>query len=465
MLNPNIFREYDIRGIVNKDFEPKDARKIGKAFGTIIQEISGKNLIIGHDNRFTSDSISAYFIDGVLSTGCNVIDCGLALRPVIQTAILEDGFSGGALITGSHNPPAYNGIKFMTQEGLPVFGDSIIKIKDLCFSKKFKKGSGNVEHTDLKELYLKKITPKFNLGKGARVVIDCGNGTASKYAPSIFRALGIKVISLYCNLHGSYPYHTPNPEARVNTLDLSQKVKETEADVGLAFDTDGDRFGIVDEEGNHHENDRTLVLLAKHVLEKNPGAKILYDIKSSQILRTEIRKAGGVPIMMRTGHPFFQARMKKDPEILLGGELSGHTMYRENNCFDDGIYAAAKLVELATHTNPPLSKTYEKLPKTFNTPEIKVPCPDQKKFNIVQEMKEMYKSHYDIFEADGLRILFSKSCWALIRASHTTPALSLRFEANDKKELKKLIEDVKKNLEKYPELGLDQVNLFIEAGK
>ncbi len=464
MLNPNIFREYDIRGIVNRDFEPKDAKTIGKAFGTIIQNISGRNLIIGHDNRFTSDSISAHFVEGLLSTGCNVIDSGLALRPVVQTAILKEGFSGGALITGSHNPPAYNGVKFMTKEGLPVFGDHIEEIKNLCYSKKFKKGEGKIEYTDLKELYLKTIAQKFNLGKEVKVIVDCGNGTASKYAPSIFRALGAKVINLYCNLHGNYPYHTPNPEARVNTLDLSQKVRKSGADIGLAFDTDGDRFGIVDEEGNHHESDRTLVLLAKQVLEKKPGAKILYDIKSSQILETEIRKAGGVPIMMRTGHPYFQARMQKDPEILLGGELSGHTMYRENNCFDDGIYAAAKLVELATQTDSPLSHLYKKLPKTFNTPEIKVPCPDQRKFNIVQDMKSIYKPHYDIFEDDGLRIFFSKNSWALIRASHTTPALSLRFETDNKSKLKKLIEDVKKNLEKYPELGLGQVNLFIEAG-
>ncbi len=465
MINPNIFRKYDIRGVVNKDFTPRSAKTIGQAFGTIIQDISGKNIMVGHDNRFTSDSISAHFIDGLLSTGCNVIYCELTLRPVLQIAVLKEGFSGGTMITGSHNPPSYNGFKFLTKDGYPLYGDTIKKIKDLCYSEKFKKGRGNIGYTNLKDLYFQDKLKRLSLNKELKIVVGCGNGTASKFAPEFFRKLGAKVESLYCNVHGDYPYHVPNPEARVNTLDLSQKVKEVKADLGVAFDTDGDRFGVVDEKGAFHESDRTLVLAAKYLLKKNPGAKILYDIKSSQILETEIKKAGGQPIIMKTGHPFFQARMKKDPEILLGGELSGHTMYRDNYCFDDALYAAAKIAELAAKSEKPLSKLYDKLPKTHYTPEIKIPCPDQIKFDIVQEMKKLYENDYEIFEADGFRVYFSKDSWALIRASNTTPALSLRFESTTRKGLKNMINDVKKKLEKYPEAHLNIIDLFIEVEK
>ncbi len=462
MLKPTIFREYDIRGIVGKDFDTQDAEIVGKAFGTVIQEISDGNIIVGHDNRFTSDEITAYFLEGLLSTGCQVTDVQLAIRPAIQTAIFKESFSGGTLITGSHNPSNYNGFKFFTSEGLPLFGENIKKLKELCFSKKFKKApQGKVSYKDLKKLYHRHILSKFTIEKELTVVIDCGNGTTAKFAPELFRKLGLNVECLYCNLHGKFPNHVPDPAARVNTLTLSEKVQELDADLGLAFDTDGDRFGVIDETGTAHENDRTVALLAKDILKRSPGSKILFDIKSSQILKTEIEKAGGIPIMMRTGHPFFQDRMKKDPQILLGGELSGHTMYRDNNCFDDGLYAAAKLVEIVAQAVQPASKLYKALPQTHHTPEIKAPCPDEEKFNIVEEIQDHYRSNYPIFEDDGIRINFTDNAWGLIRASHTTPALSLRFEADKKDKLEKIMRNVKKELEKHPQVDLGQLELFL----
>ncbi len=462
MLKPTIFREYDIRGIVGKDFDPEDAKIVGKAFGTLIQELSNGNIIVGHDNRFTSDEVTAYFIEGALSTGCHVTDAQLAIRPAIQTAILEKNFSGGTLITGSHNPANYNGFKFFTNQGLPVFGENIKRLRELCFSKKFKIGQrGEVMYADLKDLYIQHVLENFSIERKLKVVVDCGNGTTAKFAPDLFRKLGLNVECLYCNLHGKFPHHIPDPAARVNTLALSEKVKESGADLGLAFDTDGDRFGIIDETGKAHENDRTVVLLAKKILEKNPGSKILFDIKSSRILKTEIKKAGGIPIMMRTGHPFFQDRMKKDPDILLGGELSGHTMYRENNCFDDGLYAAAKLVEIVAQDGQPASKLYKALPQTHHTPEIKAPCPDEEKFDIVKKILQHYRNNYHIFEDDGIRINFSDTAWGLIRASHTTPALSLRFEADNKEKLKEIMRNVENELEKYPQVDLGQLELFL----
>ena len=464
MINPNIFRDYDIRGVIGRDMDPADAEVIGRSFGTYIQETSGRNILVGRDNRFSSDALEAYFIQGTLSTGCNVVDTELSLRPIIQMGVLKEGFDGGALITGSHNPPEYNGFKLLTKSGAPVFGPEIGKLKNLLHSGKFLRGKGSIGYANLSGLYFKEALKPFSLDTYLKVVVDTGNGTASKFAPEFMRRLGTKVISLYGNLNGSYPYHTPNPEARVNTLDLTNTVLKEKADLGVAFDTDGDRFGIVDEKGQFHENDTTVVLLARELLQKHPGAKIIFDIKSSYVLEKEIEKAGGIPIMMQTGHPYFQERMKDDPQILLGGELSGHTMFQEHYCFDDGLFAAAKVIELLSRTQKPLSELYQGIPQTAHTPEIKAPCHDEEKFKIAEEIQQIYQKDYPIKEMSGARIIFSETAWALIRASNTTPCLSLRFEAENKKVLIKIMRDVKTKLEKYPQVDLSQLNQFLEVG-
>lgn len=465
MIKPTIFRDYDIRGIVGKDFETTEAERIGRSFGTYIQKISGSSLLVGQDNRFSSDEISAYFIQGLLSTGCNVINAELTLRPLIQMGILKEGFGGGALITGSHNPPEYNGIKFFGQGGFSFYGPHIEKLKELYYSRNFLQGKGHIDYAELEELYFNETLPKFEIGSDLKVVIDCGNGTASKSAPEFARKLGTKVVSLYCNLHGRYPYHIPNPEARVNTLDLSNTVRKEAADLGIAFDTDGDRFGIIDENGNFYENDLTMVILAKELLKKNPGAKFIFDVKSSYVLENEIKKAGGVPIMMQTGHPYFQARMHADPKILLGSELSGHTMFAENHCFDDALFAAAKILEIVSQSKKTASELYQEIPQTAHTPEIKAPCPDEDKFDIAEKIKDEYKKTHPVLELQGARITFSKTSWALVRASNTTPCLSLRFEAKDKQKLQKIMKDVQTKLEKYPQVDLSQLELFLEAGR
>ncbi|MFW6143816.1 MAG: phosphomannomutase/phosphoglucomutase [Patescibacteria group bacterium] len=465
MIKPTIFRDYDIRGIVGKEFDSSDAKKFGQAFGTLIQEFSGPNIIVGRDNRFTSDSIASYFISGVLSTGCNVVDVGLALRPMIQAGIYHESFDGGAMITGSHSEPEYNGIKFFTRKGKPFFGERIKNIKKLCYSGEFKQGNGEVGYSNLAGLYYRDITQKIELKSYKKVVIDCGNGTAGKYLPHLFHRLGCDVVPLYTNLDGSFPNHTPNPENRVNMLDLSQKVLEEEADLGIAFDTDGDRFGIIDEKGNHHASDRTLVLLARKVLENHPQGKIIFDVKCSYVLEREIKKARGTPIMIRTGHPYFYQRMEEDKEIVLGGELSGHFLYQENNLFDDAAFAAAKILKIASEQEQPLSESYDSIPKTAHTPEIKASCPDEDKFEIVEEVRQEYEKELGVLEYDGARVIFSKTAWALIRASNTTPCLSLRFEAKNKKTLRKIMLDIKEKLKKYPQVDLKQLNLFLEAGK
>ncbi len=459
-MNPHIFRSYDIRGVYNQDFNIEDAEILGKAYGTYIQKISGPNIIIGRDNRFSSDELQAKFISGLLSTGCSVTDSELTLRPFIALAVIKKNFDGGVLITASHNPPEYNGFKFFKQNGVPIFGEELLEIKNLYYSKEFKKGIGNIEYKNIFNLYLNYIKKKIEHPLNFKVVIDCGNGTASKFAPTIFNNLGCKVETLYCNLDGSYPYHTPNPESVGNVTELSQKVVETNADIGLAYDSDGDRFGIADEKGKFHENDDTLIVLAKELLKQNRGATILFDIKSSYTLESEIEKAGGKGIMMRTGHPYFQKRMLNNPGIILGAEVSGHTMFKENYCIDDAIYASAKLLETAVKNKKTISELYKPIPHTAHTPEITAPCSDTEKFGIVEKIKEEYSKEYEIIATDGVRVLFTETNWALIRASHTTPSISMRFEANTQKALKKIIKDVKEKLEKYPQVDISELDQY-----
>ncbi len=460
-MNPHIFRSYDIRGVYKQDFTIEDAKLIGQAYGTYIQEISGPTVLIGRDNRFSSDELQAKLTEGLLSTGCNVVDAELTLRPFIALAIIKESYDGGVLITASHNPPEYNGFKFFKSKGVPIFGDEISKIKKLYYSKEFKEGVGSIVYADIFTLYQKSLREKVKTHLDKSVLIDCGNGTTSKYAPKIFKQLGCKPYTLYCNLDGSYPYHTPNPESRLTVEDLINKIRSNGYSVGIAYDTDGDRFGIVDENGKFYENDDTLIVLAREALKDNPGKTILYDIKASYTLETEIKKAGGKPVMMRTGHPYFQQRMLENDNIILGGEVSGHTMFKENHCIDDAIYASVKLLEAAAKNKKSISELYSDIPVTAHTPEITAPCPDAEKFNIVEEIKTKYRKDHAIIVTDGVRVVFSKTDWALIRASHTTPAISMRFESNSEEKLKKIIRDMQEKLSEYPQVKIDELNNYL----
>lgn len=460
-MNPHIFRSYDIRGVYNQDLNMEDAEILGKAYGTYIQQISGTKIVVGRDNRFSSDEMEAKFIKGLLETGCQVIDTELSLRPFIALAIIKNNYDGGVLVTASHNPPEYNGFKFFKNKGVPIFGDELLKIKDLYYSKKFAEGEGSIKYKNVFNLYLNYIQEKIKQPLDFNIIIDCGNGTTSKFVPKIFEQLGCKVQLLYCNLDGSYPYHTPNPEAQVNIDELRERVNNSDADAGLAYDSDGDRFGIVDEKGQFHENDDTLIVLARELLKNNSGATVLYDVKSSYTLKKELEKAGGKGVMMRTGHPYFQQRMLKNPNIIIGAEVSGHTMFKENYCIDDAIYASAKVLQTAVKNDKSISELYSTIPQTFHTPEITAPCPDTEKFKIVEQITNSYKQNEDVIETDGVRVLFSKTDWALIRASHTTPAISMRFEASSEEKLSGIIKHVKEKLKNYPQVDIAELDNYI----
>lgn len=450
-MNTAIFRDYDIRGVYNKDFNQSDAELIGKAFGTYIQKISGSRLVIGHDNRFSSDEINASLISGLLGSGCAVTDVGLSLTPLVHFSVIKYGFDGGVMVTASHNPKEFNGFRFDAAGGKPLYGEAILDIRKIVEEKSFKRGDGRIEYTEVFGDYMAAIQSRIELKRPLKVVIDCGNGTPSAFAPLLFERLGAQVVSQHCFLHGDYPYHQPDPEEKLNMRDGVERVLKEKADLGIGFDTDGDRFGIIDEKGHVYENDKILIVLARDLLKRHPRAKVIFDVKSSYVLPQEIKRAGGVPLMMKTGHPYFKAAMDKDSEILLGGEVSSHTFIKENYYgYDDGLFAAAKVLQILSEVLHPFSDFFQDVVKTAHTEELKAFCPDEQKFTIEKELTEEFKRTWEVIDLDGARVKFSETAWALVRASNTTPAISLRFEAENSTKLNEIIEIVEARLQKYP---------------
>lgn len=450
-MNPQIFRAYDIRGIYDKDLNNEDARILGQAFGTYIQNISGPKVVIGHDNRFSSVPLNDNFVEGLLLSGCDILDIGLSLTPIIHFSVITQNLNGGIMVTASHNPKEFNGFRFDAKKALPIYNDQIQEIRKIAESKSFINGKGIIHYSDAFPAYLGNIISKINLKRKLRVVIDCGNGTSSRFAPELFEKLGCEVLPLQCNLDGDFPVHVPDPEEKINLADSAQLVLSQRADLGVGFDADGDRFGIIDENGQVYENDKILILLARQILAKKPRAKIIYDIKSSYLLENEIRRLGGDPQMMQTGHPYFKIAMEKDPNILLGGELSGHTFIKDGYFgSDDGLFAAARILEILSCVNHPFSEFFANIPKTSHTEELRAPCPDDKKFEIVESLKNDFRANWKTIELDGVRVVFSESSWALVRASNTSPYLSLRFEAENDAKLNEIIDIVESRLQKYP---------------
>lgn len=454
MIDSKIFRAYDIRGIVGKDFQPAEAKLIGQAYGTYLQKLAGGSIrvAIGHDNRFTSDELTAFFTEGLLSTGCEVLHIGLSLTPIVHFTVLNFGLEGGVNITASHNPKEFNGFRLDKKRGLPIYNEEIQKIRRLVETQKFSQGAGKISYQEVFEDYFRAVIMRVNLSRRLKVVVDAGNGTASKFAPRILEGIGCEVIEQHCNLQGEYPYHTPDPERRVNMRDTQARVIAEKADLGIGFDTDGDRLGIVDEKGSFYETDKILIVLARDILRRYPGSQVLFDVKSSYVLENEIKKAGGVPQMIQTGHPYFKMAMEKDQNILLGGELSGHVFIKDNYYgFDDALFAAARILELLSKAPHPFSEFFKDIPKTAHTEELQAPTPDDKKFEIEENLKKDFRAGgWDLLETDGLRIKFSETAWALVRASNTSPYLSLRFEAENEDKLREIIEIVEARLQKYP---------------
>ena len=449
-MNPSIFREYDIRGLAEKDFDKEFARLLGKVHGTVIRDRGGRRVSVGRDCRSTSDPYAEAVIDGFLSTGLHVYDIGVCPTPLLYFSLFHLDLDGGIQITASHNPSEYNGFKVCAGKET-IYGSQIQELRKKMEQKNFKespggKGEGYAIIPPYQEYLLRDVP---TLARPLRVAVDAGNGVAGPVAPPIFRRLGCTVWEIACVPDGNFPLHHPDPTVPENLEMLIQKVKEENADLGIAYDGDADRIGTVDEKGNILWGDELLILFSRDVLKRHPGAVIISEVKCSQRLFDQISLHGGAPIMWKAGHSLLKAKMK-ETHALLAGEMSGHMFFADRYFgYDDAIYASLRLLELLARTGQPLSSLLADLPKSVSTPEIRVDCPDEKKFEIAARATEFFRKHYPVIDVDGVRIQFPEG-WGLIRASNTQPALVLRFEAKNSQKLEEyrsIIEEKLKELE------------------
>jgi phosphomannomutase/phosphoglucomutase len=422
---------------------------VGRAYGTLVRDKGGRAIALGMDNRTSSPPLKEAFAAGVLATGVDAVDIGVNHTPLLYFATAHWQLDGGATVTGSHNPVSDNGVKMVHAGALPLTEEEIQGLLDTIRRRAFASGKGTRTRRDPREDYFAAIAGSVRLARPLRVVVDAGNGIAGCFAPELLRRLGSEVIELYCESDGTFPNHLPDPEMEENMRDLVAKVLEVGADAGIAYDGDADRVGVVDERGRRHEADLILALLARDLLERHPGAKIVFDVKCSQVLVDDVRAHGGRPVMWKTGHSHLKRKMREDG-ILLGGEVSGHMFFAENwYGVDDGILASCKFLELCSRSPRPVSSHFDTLPHLYNTPELKAPCPDDRKFEVVGELAREFKGHYETIDIDGTRILFPEG-WGLVRASNTNPYLTLRFEGRTERAVESMKQVVFDALRRYP---------------
>ena len=441
-INPHIFREYDIRGVVDKDLTPDVVRTLGEGFGTHMANLGRKELVTGRDGRLSSKSFSEVLIEGLTSTGCNVVDIGLCPTPVYYFSIFHLEKDGGMMVTGSHNPPDFNGFKVSDGKST-IFGEKIQDLRRLIEKGSFNSGKGKLSQAEVIKAYQGYIQKNIHLEKKLRVVIDAGNGTGGVVAGPLLKTLGCDVDELYCDVDGRFPNHFPDPTVPGNLKDLVERVKKGRADVGIGYDGDADRIGVVDEEGNILWGDQLMILFSREILKEKKGATFVGEVKCSQNLFDDIKQHGGRAIMWKTGHSLIKEKMKEE-KASLGAEMSGHIFFADRYFgFDDAIYASCRLLELLSKTDKKLSRLLEDVPRTVITPEIRVDCPDEIKFKVVEKVRDELRKDHPIIDVDGVRAQFGDG-WGLVRASNTQPALVLRFEALTEKrlqEIEKQVED------------------------
>ncbi|MCR4368393.1 MAG: phosphomannomutase/phosphoglucomutase [archaeon] len=445
-MNPEIFREYDIRGIADSDIPSSDAQLIGKAYGTIIHNNGGSRVIVGRDNRVSGPRILKALMDGILSTGINITFIGEVSTPLLYYAVSKLECEGGISVTASHNPPEFNGFKVLVGKSA-IYGEAIQQIRKVAEKGEFAKGKGAMQSKDLEEQYLNEIASLVHFTspqKKLKVVIDAGNAMASDLAPRLLKKIGLEPICLFCEKDPSFPNHMPDPVDEKNVKDLQKTVLSEKADLGVAFDGDSDRVGVVDDKGRLIYGDRLLAILAQDALKRNPGGKVIFEVKCSQALPEWVEKHGGKPIMWKTGHSLIKAKMKEE-NALIAGEMSGHMFFTEKwYGFDDALLAAAKIIEIAANSQKKLSELVDAIPSYHSSPEIRIDCPDNKKAGVVAKISKKYKKLFpNSITIDGIRIIFPRQDgWALVRQSNTQPKLILRFEAKNAQGLKKLEEKI-----------------------
>ncbi len=448
-INPYIFRFYDIRGVVNKDLNPDIANLIGKAFGTYLIERGTKDVLVGRDARASSEDYQDALTQGLLATGCNVFNLGLMLSPFLYFARQHYKIDGGVMVTASHNPADWNGFKLCHGLNAIVEGE-IQKVKNILISGKFKTGKGNMESLDVVPVYFNAVKERVKLKKKLKVVIDCGDTTPSAFIPKLLEELGCEVVKTHCNIDSSFPRGALDPAKIGHYKDLITAVKDNQADVGVLFDGDGDRVGFVDEKGTVWLGDTILTLLIRDIIPKNPGRKVIIEVKDSEIAVEETKRLGGIPIFWKTGHALLDHKVFKEDAILCG-EMSCHYWIRDDwYCFDDSVYASARILKIITNSGKNLSELVAELPKYETTPEYRTDCPEEKKFELVKELVEYFKPRcHKVVDVDGIRG-YIEDGWFLIRASNTQPLLAVRVEAKTKNGLEKIKKIIKEKLNQYP---------------
>ncbi len=438
-LPTSIFRAYDIRGIVDKDLDSDAIYTLGLALGSMALEQAEQTILVAKDGRLSGPRLLQALQAGIIASGCNVIDIGIVPTPVLYFATHTLGYRSGVMLTASHNPGHYNGLK-MVINGNTLAAEAIQQLYQRIEQGQFSSGQGQITQvTDVGERYIARILSDVNLTRSLKVVLDCGNGVAGPLAQRLLTALNCEVIDLYCDIDGNFPNHQPDPSVADNLQDLVQAVKDNHADVGIAIDGDGDRIGMVTDLGEIVWADRQLMLYARDILTHNPGANIIYDVKCSWHLAQMITQHQGTPIMCRTGHSLVKAKMR-ETKALLAGEMSGHVFFADRwYGFDDGLYATARLLEILTKESRPCSQIFaDDIPNSVNTPEIRVAIDEAEKFAFMQRFVAQTKFNQgEVTTIDGLRIDLTYG-WGLVRASNTSPHLVLRFEADTEVELKNI---------------------------
>jgi phosphomannomutase/phosphoglucomutase len=442
---PEIFKAYDIRGVVGKTLTAPIVRAIGQGLGTLALERGRDTIVVGRDGRLSGPELAGALAEGIRASGANVVDIGMVATPMTYFAAQHLGTQCSVAVTGSHNPPDYNGLK-MVIAGDTLWGDAIQVLRLRIEKSDVRHGAGTLRTADVGEAYVDRIVQDVKLARPMKIVVDCGNGVAGAYAPELFRRMGCTVTELFCDVDGNFPNHHPDPSQPKNLQDVIRNLRESDNELGLAFDGDGDRLGVVTKDGSIIFADRQLMLFAADMLARNPGATVIYDVKSTRNLKPWIAEHGGTPMLWKTGHSLIKAKMK-DCGALLAGEMSGHTFFKERwYGFDDGLYAGARLLEIVSR-DADASAVLHAIPDALSTPELNIACEEGEHHALVEKLGKMaqFPGATDVIRIDGLRVEYPDG-FGLARGSNTTPVIVLRFEADDEAALARIQREFKRVL-------------------
>src|SRR6202140_4738466 len=456
MLKPTIFREYDIRGVADTELLSADIADLGRGLGTLLQRKSGRRINIGRDCRLSSTRLHEALLEGLVASGCEVTDIGVVPTPLLYFSAVHLEADGAVMITGSHNPSEFNGFKTVCGSA-SLHGEAIQNIRRLIDVRDFAAGHGSQHSMDVIPAYLDELSPQFEFSRRIKVVLDAGNGTAGPVIHQLLKRLNVDVTELFFEMDGHFPNHHPDPTVPANLEHLRAAVRAQGADLGIAFDGDADRIGAVDENGQVIYGDLLLLIYGREILTRKPGATIIGEVKCSQLLYDELKRLGGNPIMYKTGHSLIKAKMKEE-HAELAGEMSGHMFFADRYFgYDDALYAACRLIEIVANSGRPLSAQLAGLPKMVSTPEIRVDCPDETKFQVGERIAAHFRQTHNVIEIDGVRVVFDRG-WGLARASNTQPVLVLRFEATTPELLEQYQGEVEQVVQRAKELAMEMAS-------